>query len=95
MIDLIGSIFTKKMFSDTVSQAIGAAFMGGGDSGGSRTPPPSFSSEAYTTSNYQSDPGKAETIDTTDPNVLLQLWQRRLFSGEDSYSKITLPNLRG
>ena len=32
MIDLIGSIFTKKMFSDTVGQAIGKAFMGGEDS---------------------------------------------------------------
>ena len=42
MIDLIGSIFTKKMFSDTIGSAIGKAFMGGGDSGGSRTPPPNL-----------------------------------------------------
>ena len=95
MIDLIGNIFTKKMFSDTIGSAIGKAFMGGNDSGDSRTTPPNFSSEAYTTSNYQSEPGKAETIDTSDPNVLLQVWQRRLFGGEESYSKITLPNLRG
>ena len=95
MIDLIGSIFTKKMFSDTIGSAIGAAFTGGGDSGGSRTPPPNFSSEAYTTSNYQSEPGKAETIDTSDPNVLLQIWQKRLFSGDNSYTKITLPDVRG
>ena len=93
MIDLIGSIFTKKMFSDTIGSALGAAFGRDGGSTPSRTSPPSFSNAYVTTSDYESNPGTAETIDTSDPNVLLQLWQRRLFSGNDSFSKITLPNL--
>tara|TARA_X000001388_G_C2197599_1_gene109953 strand:+ start:82 stop:372 length:291 start_codon:yes stop_codon:yes gene_type:complete len=94
MIDLIGSIFTKKMLGDTIGSALGAAFGNDGGSAPSRTPPPSFRSAYMTDSGYESQAGKAETIDTSDPNVLLQLWQRRLFSGADSYSKITLPSVR-
>ena len=47
-----------------------------------------------TDSTYESEAGKAENIDTSDPNVMLQLWQRRLFSGDNSYTKITLPDVR-
>jgi len=92
MIDLIGNIFGKKILGNV----FGSVFGGNStqQSRGSVTPP-SFSSAYMTDSTYESEAGKAETIDTSDPNVLLQLWQRRLFSGEDSYSKITLPDVRG
>lgn len=90
MIDLIGNIFGKKI----LGKALGSVFGESSQQPRSSVTPPSFSSAYMTDSTYESEAGKAENIDTSDPNVMLQLWQRRLFSGDNSYTKITLPDVR-
>jgi|TARA_B100001093_G_C26591300_1_gene911627 hypothetical protein len=91
MIDLIGNIFGKKILGNV----FGSVFGQSSQQPRSSVTPPSFSSAYMTDSTYESEAGKAEDIDTSDPNVMLQLWQRRLFSGDNSYTKITLPDVRG
>lgn len=91
MIDLIGNIIGKKI----LGKALGSVFGESSQQPRSSVTPPSFSSAYVTTSDYESEAGTAESIDTSDPNVLLQIWQKRLFSGDNSYTKITLPNVRG
>tara|TARA_E500000318_G_scaffold97375_2_gene98153 strand:+ start:184 stop:459 length:276 start_codon:yes stop_codon:yes gene_type:complete len=90
MIDLIGNIFGKKILGNV----LGSVFGESSQQPRSSVTPPSFSSAYMTDSTYKSQAGKAEDIDTSDPNVMLQLWQRRLFGGDNSYTKITLPNVR-
>ena len=89
MIDLIGNIFTKEIFG----KAITNVFSGKDSQTTSSVSPPSFSGAYMTDSNYESQAGQAETIDTTDPNMVLLSWQRRLFDSKDSYTKITLPSI--
>jgi len=91
MIDLIGNIFGKKILGNVFRSVFGQS----SQQPRSSVTPPSFSSAYMTDSTYESEAGKAEDIDTSDPNVMLQLWQRRLFSGDNSYTKITLPDVRG
>jgi hypothetical protein len=91
MIDLIGNIIGKKILGNVLGDAFGES----SQQPRSSVTPPSFSSAYVTTSDYESEAGTAENIDTSDPNVLLQIWQKRLFSGDNSYTKITLPDVRG
>ena len=94
MIDLIGNIFGKAMLSEGIKRGIGMAFGETSRQSKSSISPPSFSSAYVTDSGYESEAGQAEDINETDPNVMLAAWQRRLFSGADSYSKITLPTIK-
>ena len=93
--DIFGNIFGKSIITSTIGKAIGTAFSGDSQSSRSSVTPPSFSSAYMTDSTYESKAGEGEDIDSTDPNAVLLSWQRRLFSGSDSYSKITLPSVKG
>jgi len=93
--DIFGSIFGKDIITSTIGQAIGKAFSGDSQPPRQSVSAPSFSGAYMTDSSYESSPGQAENIDSTDPNMVLLAWQRRLFSGPDSYSKITLPSVKG
>ena len=93
MIDLIGNIFGKAMISEGVRRGISTAFGETSQQPKSSVTPPSFSAAYVTDSNYESEAGQAEDIDETDPNLVLLSWQKRLFSGEGSYTKITLPSI--
>tara|TARA_A100000172_G_scaffold20366_1_gene11524 strand:+ start:710 stop:994 length:285 start_codon:yes stop_codon:yes gene_type:complete len=94
MIDLIGNIFGKAMISEGIKRGIGMAFGETSRQSKSSISPPSFSSAYVTDSDYESSPGQAEDIDVTDPNVMKNIWNQRLFAGENSYTKITLPTLK-
>ena len=91
--DIFGSIFGKDIITSSIGKAIGTAFSGDSGSSKKSVPIPSFNRAYMTDSSYESSPGQAEDIDSTDPNVVLLSWQRRLFSGPNSYSKITLPSI--
>tara|TARA_X000001382_G_scaffold119898_1_gene101048 strand:+ start:208 stop:480 length:273 start_codon:yes stop_codon:yes gene_type:complete len=89
MVDLIGNIFGKKILGNI----FGTVFGQGSPQQTKSTSAPSFGNYSVDAT-YKSDAGEAEDIDSSDPNVMLQIWQKRLFSGQDSYTKITLPNVR-
>ena len=74
----------------------------GGDSSSGRAPtiqPPSFAG-AYRQTGRTSEAGVADVGDfgtmdlsATSHEVTLAAWNRRLFGGDESYTKITLPTI--
>ncbi len=74
----------------------------GGGSSSNRTPtiqPPSFAG-AYRQTGRTSDAGVADVGDfgdmdlsATSHDITLAMWNKRLFGGDESYTKITLPTI--
>ena len=81
--DIIGNIITGKIKN-------GISNMFGGSSGGGSKK--DYEDYAPTFSNLEvgietsTPPGEAESVNASDPETNLALWQRRLFQGENAYA---------
>ena len=83
--DIIGNIITGK-----IKDGISNIFAPGGSGGGKRKKDyedyaPSFSNLKVGIET-STPPGEIESIDASDPETNLALWQRRLFQGENAYA---------
>ena len=80
--DIIGNMLTGKI-KDGLSNMFAPG--GSGGSGGVQINLPSTSSADMSLS-ASTPPGEAESVDTSDPEVNLMSWQRRLFQSENAYA---------
>tara|TARA_Y100001951_G_C11147875_1_gene187439 strand:+ start:351 stop:620 length:270 start_codon:yes stop_codon:yes gene_type:complete len=88
--DFFGNIFTQKLLGQGLEMAFGG---GGGDRPQIQYNLPSYGKYEMTL-NTPSEAGEVDKIESESYETLLALWTRRLY-GDDSYTNITIPNLRG
>ena len=80
--DIIGDMLTGKI-KDGLSNMFAPGGSGSGGGVQINLPSTSATDMALLTS---TPPGQAESVDTSDPEVNLMSWQRRLFQSENAYA---------
>jgi|21_taG_2_1085346.scaffolds.fasta_scaffold01239_2 hypothetical protein len=82
--DIFRNIFSKE---NIISKGLGMAFGDTGIGGSARSSITAPSTKTLEVGiETSTPPGEAESIDASDPQTNLALWQRRLFTDSDAYA---------